>query len=179
LLAGDFDLGKISGQPRRTPSSRTCAAAITEADQHQSIWENLPPSQKILLTEREFSAQEWTPLDQRRFRLEPESYRTELFTANLGALRVSRTVNNQAMQLTLRSPGIDGFAISMIERGASRLVFPGTDEPATGLIYRIEPGIESSLESALLRAASIAGACLGCRPGSSTGSSRLYWRGRK
>jgi hypothetical protein len=97
-----------------------------------------------LLTEREFSAQEWAPLDQRRFRLEPENYRTELFTANVGALRMSRTVNNQAMQLTVRSPGIDGFAISTIERGASRLVFRGVDEPATGLIYRIEPGLRAT-----------------------------------
>jgi len=120
---------------------------IEVADPHlfaQSIWEKLPPGEKALLTEREFSAQEWVPLDQRRFRLEPENYCTEFFTANVGALRVSRTVNNQAMQLTLRSPGIDGFAISMIERGASRLVFPGADEPATGLIYRIEPGIRAT-----------------------------------
>ena len=42
----------------------------------QSIWENLPPSQKVLLTERELSSQEWAPLDQRRFRIEPENYRS-------------------------------------------------------------------------------------------------------
>jgi hypothetical protein len=49
----------------------------------QSVWENLPPSQKVVLTERTFSSQEWEPLDQRRFRIEPESYRTEFSFANM------------------------------------------------------------------------------------------------
>jgi AraC-like DNA-binding protein len=115
----------------------------------QSVWASLPPSEKALLTEHEFSAQEWAPLDQRRFRIEPEIYRTELSMANVGALRLSRTVNNQATQMTVRSPGIEGFGISMVEQGASRLVLPGTDEPAignasTGLIYSAEPGIRAT-----------------------------------
>jgi AraC-like DNA-binding protein len=131
------------------------------ADPHlfaQSIWDNLPPSEKVLRTEREFSSQEWAPLDQRRFRIEPESYRTEFCFANVGALRLSRTSSNLAMRMTILSPGIDVFAISTIERGASRLVFPGTDEPAigdatTGYIYRAEPGLRSTasdLQSRLL-----------------------------
>jgi hypothetical protein len=121
----------------------------------QSIWENLPLSQKGALTEREFSAQEWAPVDRRHFRIEPKNYLSELSTANVGALRVSRTVSKEAMQLTLRSPGADGFAIWIIERGASQLIFPGSHEPAianevTGLIYRLEPGthaIGSELQS--------------------------------
>jgi len=47
---------------------------IEVADPHlltQSFWESLPPSEKALLIEREYSSQEWAPLDQRRFRLEP------------------------------------------------------------------------------------------------------------
>ena len=106
---------------------------IEIADPHlipQSIWENFPARQKILLTEREFSSQEWAPLDQRRFRLEPESYRTKLSFANLGALRLSRSAGSQAVRMTTRLPAVDGFGISMIERGTSGLVFPGTDEPA-------------------------------------------------
>jgi hypothetical protein len=79
-----------------------------EVDPHrfaQSIWAKLPPSEKASLTEGEFSAQEWAPLDRRHFRIEPKNYRSELSTANVGALRVSRTVSKEAMQLTLRSPG--------------------------------------------------------------------------
>jgi AraC-like DNA-binding protein len=122
----------------------------------QSIWERLPPSEKALLTEHEFSSQEWAPLDQRRFRIEPESYRTELSIANVGALRLSRTANSQATRMTVRSPGIDGFGISMVERGASRLVLPGTDEPAignatTGLIYSADPGVQATASDAQSR----------------------------
>ena len=96
---------------------------IVVADPHlfaQSVWENLPSSEKVLLTEREFSSQEWAPLDQRRFRLEPENYRFAASVANVGALRASRINGNGATESTLRSPGVDGFAISMIERGAGR-----------------------------------------------------------
>jgi hypothetical protein len=52
----------------------------------QSVWERLPPSQKLVLTQEMFSSQRWEPLDQRRFRIEPESYRTEFSFANIGAL---------------------------------------------------------------------------------------------
>ena len=123
----------------------------------QTVWENLPPSERTLLTEHEFSSQEWAPLDQRRFRIEPENYRTESLMANVGALRVSRNSHNRAKETTLRTPGMDGFAISMIERGAGRLVLPGSHEPiignaTTGLIYGCEPGTRlkaSDLQSRL------------------------------
>jgi AraC-like DNA-binding protein len=125
---------------------------IEIADPHlipQSIWENFPARQKILLTEREFSSQEWAPLDQRRFRLEPESYRTKLSFANLGALRLSRSAGSQAVRMTTRLPAVDGFGISMIERGTSGLVFPGTDEPAAanatmGYIFNLEHGLRAT-----------------------------------
>src|SRR5215471_1798501 len=112
----------------------------------QSIWESLPPTGKALLIEREYSSQEWAPLDQRRFRLEPENYRTAASVANVGTLRASRITGNGATETTLRSPGIDGFGLSIIERGSNRLVLPGTNEPltgnaTTGFIYSVQPGI--------------------------------------
>src|SRR5947209_5792257 len=125
---------------------------IEIADPHlipQSIWENFPARQKILLTEHEFSSQEWAPLDRRRFRLEPESYRTELSFANLGALHLSRSAGSQALRMTTRLPAVDGFGISMIERGTSGLVFPGMDEPAAanatmGYIFNLEHGLRAT-----------------------------------
>ena len=115
----------------------------------QAVWENLPPSQQLVLTEHNFSSQEWEPLDQRRFRIEPESYRTEFSFANIGALGLSRITNSQATRMTIGPPGVDVFAISMIERGASQLVFPGMHEPETGdatmgYIYRGEPGLRAT-----------------------------------
>ena len=111
----------------------------------QSVWEQLPPIDKASLTEGEFSSQQWAPLDRRRFRIEPESYRTQSLMANVGALRLSRNSHNRAKETMLRAPGWDGFAISMIERGAGQLILPGSDEPVignatTGLIYSVEPG---------------------------------------
>ena len=61
----------------------------------QSIWDNLPPSERVLLTGLGFRFQEWAPLDQRRFRLEPETYRTEVSITNVGAVRLSRSANNR------------------------------------------------------------------------------------
>jgi len=125
---------------------------IEVADPHlipQSVWESLPPNQKLVLTERVFSSQEWEPLDRRRFRIEPESYRTEFSFANVGALGLSRITNSQATRMTIGPPGVDLFAISMIEQGASQLVFPGTHESETGnatmgYIYRGEPGLRAT-----------------------------------
>ena len=123
----------------------------------QTVWENLPPSEKTLLTENEFSSQEWAPLDRRRFRIEPESYRTQSLMATVGALRFSRNSHNRAKETTVRAPGMDGFAISLIERGAGRLILPGSHEPVignatTGLIYSGVPGTRltaSDLQSRL------------------------------
>jgi AraC-binding-like domain len=77
--------------------------------------------------------------------------------ANVGAVRLSRVAHNRAKETTYRAPGIDGFAILMIERGAGRLILPGSDEPVignatTGLIYSVEPGTRltaSDLQSRL------------------------------
>jgi AraC-like DNA-binding protein len=77
--------------------------------------------------------------------------------ANVGALRLSRNTHNRAKETTIRAPGVDGFAISMIERGAGGLTLPGSDEPVignpkTGLIYSVEPGTRltaSDLQSRL------------------------------
>jgi hypothetical protein len=80
----------------------------------QSVWENLPPSEKVLLTEREYSSQEWAPLDERRFRVEPETYRTAASVANIGALRASRITGHGATETTLRLPGSEGFGLSSI-----------------------------------------------------------------
>jgi AraC-like DNA-binding protein len=110
-----------------------------------------------LLTENEFSSQEWAPLDRRRFRIEPESYRTQSLMATVGALRLSRNSHNRGKETTVRAPGMDGFAISLIERGAGRLILPGSHEPVignatTGLIYSGVPGTRltaSDLQSRL------------------------------
>jgi AraC-like DNA-binding protein len=123
----------------------------------QAALEKLPPSEKALLNEGEFSSQQWAPLDRRRFRIEPENYRTESLMASVGSLRVSRNSHNCAKETTIRAPGMDGFAISMIERGAGGLVLAGSHEPVignatTGLIYSGEPGTRmtaSDLQSRL------------------------------
>lgn len=114
----------------------------------QSTWESLPPGQKVSLTERELGSLEWGPSDRRRFRIEPESYRSELAIANVGTLRAARLVSSSATQAVVRSPGMDGFGISIIQRGANRLVLPGSDEPvignaATGVIYSAEFGVRA------------------------------------
>jgi len=114
----------------------------------QTVWEKLPPSEKALLSEAEFSSQEWAPLDQRRFRIEPENYRTAALVANVGALRASRITGSGETETTWRSPGIECFGLAVIEQGADRLVLPGTSEPlignpTTGFICSIRPGIRS------------------------------------
>jgi AraC-like DNA-binding protein len=123
----------------------------------QVVWESLPPSEKASLTEGEFSSQQWAPLDRRRFRIEPESYRTQSLMASVGALRLSRNSHTGAKETMVLAPGLDGFAISMIERGAGQLILPGSHEPlignaTTGLIYGGEPGTRltaSDLQSRL------------------------------
>ena len=120
---------------------------IEVADPHlipQSIWENIPPNEKALLTEREFSSQERAPADRRRFRIEPESFRTELSVANVGGLRATWIFSNGAAETTHRSPAVERFVIGLNERGASQLVLLGANEPVTnsattGVIYGVEP----------------------------------------
>jgi hypothetical protein len=95
----------------------------------RSVWENLPPSQKPVLTERNFSSQEWEPLDQRRFRIEPESYRTESSVANIGGLRAGRVAESRATKFRTRPPVAEAVWLTVVERGVGRLVLHGSDEP--------------------------------------------------
>jgi hypothetical protein len=99
---------------------------IEAADPHlipQSIWESLPPSEKALLTEAEFSCQQWAPVDQRRFRIEPESFRTELSIANVGTLRATRDCR-QLCDADIRTVARDGWFWHLDNRAGREPVGP-------------------------------------------------------
>jgi AraC-like DNA-binding protein len=98
----------------------------------QSAWESLPPRERALLDERQFTAREWLPLDRRRFRMEPESYLTQYSIANVGAVLGGRITDSRATEFRQRSPGVAAVWITMFEQGAGRVVLPGSNEPALG-----------------------------------------------
>ena len=98
----------------------------------QAVWENLPAMERELDHERQFSSWERGALDRRRFRIEPESYRTESSVANLGGLRLGRVAETCATQLRTRSPVVDAVWITVLERGTGSIVLPGSDEAAVG-----------------------------------------------
>ena len=117
-------------------------------DPHQAnrvLWENLPPRKRTWLDERQFCSREFQARDQRRFRLEPESFRSEFWTPTVGVIRASRIADNRATQSVQRTPGFDSYCVSFMERGTSRLVQPQSREAlvggqATGLVFTAEPG---------------------------------------
>ena len=117
-------------------------------DPHQAnrvLWESLSPKKRTWLDERQFCSREFEALDQRRFRLEPESFRSEFWTPTVGVIRASRIADSRATQSVQRVPGFDSYCVSFMERGASRLVQPRSCEsvmgdPATGLVFTAEPG---------------------------------------
>jgi AraC-like DNA-binding protein len=117
-------------------------------DPHQAnrmLWESLSPKKRTWLDERQFCSREFEALDQRRFRLEPESFRSEFWTPPVGVMRASRIADSRATQSVQRAPGFDSYCVSFIERGASRLVQPRSrdaviGDPATGLVFTAEPG---------------------------------------
>jgi AraC-like DNA-binding protein len=112
-------------------------------------WDSLPSREKAVVDKRGFvNSREWAPVDQRRFRIEPESYRTEYSIANIGRLRAHRIADSLAMQLTIRLPAVDVVRIVVFERGGARLTLPGGGEPAiahpsVGAIYSDEPGLQA------------------------------------
>lgn len=89
---------------------------------------------------------EWAALDRRGFRIEPDSYRMQYSRAAVGGLWMSRIVSSRATQFTAPPPLADAsYSLCVLERGAGRVILPGSDEPAignaaTGLIYPGEPG---------------------------------------
>jgi AraC-like DNA-binding protein len=114
-----------------------------------AAWDSLPLREKAVVDKRGFiSSREWAPLDQRRFRIEPESYRTQYSVANIGRLRAHRIADSLAMQFTIQLPTTDVVRIVVFERGGARFVLPGGDEPAivhasVGAAYSDEPGFQA------------------------------------
>jgi len=121
---------------------------IKVADPHETsrlIWEHLPPKEWPSLNEPEVWSREHAALDQWRFRIEPASFRSEFSIAPIGAVRASRIADSRATELNTRAPGLDAYCVSLIERGASQVLPPGSHEPAMGnleigLIFGSEPG---------------------------------------
>ena len=72
-----------------------------------TAWNYLPPWEKAVLDRPGFiSSREWAPLDQRRFRIEPESYRTQYSIANIGTLRAHRIADRALGVLQLAANGL-------------------------------------------------------------------------
>ena len=113
-------------------------------------WDSLSSREKAGVNKRRFiNSREWVPLDQRRFRVEPESYRTRYSIANLGNLRAHRILDNLAMRFTIGLPTTDVVRIVVFEQGGARFILPGGDEPAivnpsAGAIYSDEPGFRAT-----------------------------------
>jgi AraC-like DNA-binding protein len=113
----------------------------------RAVWDSLPPSEKASISDA--SAMEWAPLDRKRFRIEPESYRTEYSYAKLGGMYAVRVIDACATEFRIQSPVLEAIWIIMFEQGEGRLILPGSDEPtignaATGLIRDNEPGTWSA-----------------------------------
>jgi hypothetical protein len=114
-----------------------------------AAWDNLPLREQAVVDRRGFiSSREWTPLDPRRFRIEPESYRTQYSVANIGRLRAHRIADSLAMQFTILLPAVDFVRIVVFERGGAWFTLPGEDEPAiahtlVGATYSDEPGFRA------------------------------------
>jgi len=112
-----------------------------------TAWDSFPLREKAVIDKQRFiSSREWTALDQRRFRIEPESHRTQYSIANIGRLRAHRIADSLAMRFTIRAPTADVVRIVVFEQGGARFVLPGADEPAiahasVGGIYSDEPGL--------------------------------------
>ena len=121
---------------------------ILVADPHQKnrvLWESLSPKRRTWLDERQFCSLEFEAIDQRRFRIEPESFRSEVWSPAAGAVRATRVFDSGATQSVQLAPGFDSYRLSFMERGASRLVQPRSREAvigdaATGLVFTAEPG---------------------------------------
>ena len=114
-----------------------------------TAWDNLPLREKAVVDKRGFiSSREWAPLDRRRFRIEPENYRTQYSIAYVGRLRAHRIADSLAMQFTIQLPTVDVVRIVVFERGGARFVLPGPEEPviahtSAGAIYSDEPGFRA------------------------------------
>src|SRR5215472_694856 len=121
---------------------------VVITDPHQAnrvLWENLSAKKRTWLDKRQFCSIEFEALDQRCFRLEPESFRSEFSTPTVGTIRASRATFSCAVQWAQRAPGFDSYCVSFMEQGASQLVQPESREavmgaPATGLVFAGEPG---------------------------------------
>lgn len=109
------------------------------------IWERLPAEEKALEDESRACAREFAAVDWRRFQSEPESFRSEILFTSAREMRATRVVNTLATQYITRPPGMEFYCVSLMERGTSRLMLPGSHEPVvgdeeTGLIISDEPG---------------------------------------
>ena len=108
---------------------------VEVADPHQTsrlIWESLTPAEKALEKESQICAREFAALDWRRFQSEPEGFRSQIFFAAAGEMWATRVVNTRATQCITRPPGIENYCVSLMERGTSRLMLPGSREPVVG-----------------------------------------------
>jgi hypothetical protein len=122
---------------------------VEVADPRQTsrlIWESMPQEEKALEDESHACAREFSAVDWRRFQSESEGFRSEILFTSAREMRATRVVNTWATQYITRPSGMEYYCVSLMERGTSRLMLPGSQEPVvgdeeTGLIISDQPGI--------------------------------------
>ena len=76
---------------------------ITDPHQiNRVLWEHLSPKGITWLEERQFCSLEFEALDQQRFRLEPESFRSEFWNPTVGVIWACRIADSRATQSVQR-----------------------------------------------------------------------------
>jgi AraC-like DNA-binding protein len=118
-------------------------------DPHQTnsvVWDRLPANERSRLTGQEIWSRTYEAADWRRFKSDPESYRSTFSVGLVGALRLSRIADERGTGFTIHDPGLDAHCISVMERGSARLTQPGSRSPDdtdrnAGLIF---PGREAT-----------------------------------
>ena len=97
------------------------------------IWESLTAKEKALEEQSGICAREFAAVDWRRFQSEPEGFHSEILFTSAREMRATRVVHTLATQYITRPPGMETYCVSLMERGTSLLVLPGSHEPVVGM----------------------------------------------
>lgn len=95
-----------------------------------SLWERFAPGPGSALSPEQFCARTYAAADWRRYQVDPGAYRTLMSVGQVGNLCVVCANDAAATHFSIKSPGLDLYCLTFIQRGAGELRPSGGGTPA-------------------------------------------------
>ena len=109
-----------------------------------TMWDLFTPTPTSAITPPQFLARTYQAGDWRKYQIDRKAYNTTVSVGKISSICFVHMADREATEMVIRSPGLEHYCLSLVERGQGLLHQPNRNEPTEltageGAIFRGRP----------------------------------------